>query len=178
MEGDARRELSPRRSRLTIDPSIRVGYRPRVRHRISVKALIIDAGRILLPLHRDEEGLYYILPGGGQEPGETLAQALVRECREELGVDVTVGELLGARDYIAAHHELAATDDAHQVELMFRCTFAGGTPGSGTALDERQIGTEWVELAALDRVRFYPRRLADVLVARGDVPFGYLGDVN
>jgi 8-oxo-dGTP pyrophosphatase MutT (NUDIX family) len=149
-----------------------------VRHRISVKGLIIDAGRILLPLHRDEAGLYYILPGGGQEPGETLTDALVRECREELGVDVTVGDLLGARDYIAAHHEFAATDDAHQVELMFRCTFVRGTPGSGTALDPRQIGAEWVEIAALDRVRFYPKRLAELLVARGDAPFGYLGDVN
>lgn len=153
-------------------------YGPRVKHRISVKGLIIESGRILLPLHRDDAGLYYILPGGGQEPGESLPDALVRECREELGVDVTVGELVGARDYIGAHHEFAATDDAHQVELMFRCTFVGGTPGTGTAVDNRQIGAEWIELAALARVRFYPKRLADVLVARGDAPFGYLGDVN
>ena len=149
-----------------------------MRHRISVKGLIIDAGRILLPLHRDETGLYYILPGGGQEPGEALSDALVRECREELGVEVAVGELLGARDYIAANHEFAATDDAHQVELMFRCTFVSGTPGSGTALDPRQIGAEWVDIAALAGVRFYPKRLADVLLGHGDAPFGYLGDVN
>ena len=147
-------------------------------HRISVKALIIDGGRILLPLHRDEAGLYYILPGGGQEAGETLAAALERECREELGVEVAVGELVGARDYIGRHHEFAATDDAHQVELMFRCRLVGGTPGTGTAVDNRQIGAEWVELAELGRVRFYPRRLAEVLVERGDVVFGYLGDVN
>jgi 8-oxo-dGTP pyrophosphatase MutT (NUDIX family) len=154
-------------------------YRPRVRHRISVKALIIQDRRILLPLHRDDDGLYYILPGGGQEPGETLAQALVRECREELGVDVTVGELLGARDYIARNHEFAATDNAHQVELMFRCTVASDAqPVLGTNPDPRQIGVEWVELAQLDRVRLYPRRLAEILAARGDIAFGYLGDVN
>jgi len=149
-----------------------------MQHRISVKALIIDGGRILLPLHRDDAGLYYILPGGGQEPGETLAAALVRECREELGVEVEVGELVGARDYIGRHHEFAATNDNHQVELMFRCTFVGGTPGTGTAVDDRQIGAEWIEIAQLAGVRFYPKRLAEILVARGDARFGYLGDVN
>jgi 8-oxo-dGTP pyrophosphatase MutT (NUDIX family) len=147
--------------------------------RISVKALIIDAGRILLPLHRDDAGLYYILPGGGQEVGETSAEALVRECREELGVDVSVGELLGARDYIARNHEFAATDNAHQVELMFRCSLAGeSAPVLGANPDPRQIGVEWVELVQLDRVRLYPRRLAEILATRGDVAFGYLGDVN
>ena len=55
--------------------------------RISVKALIIEAGRILLPMHRDDDGIYFILPGGGQEWGETAVAALERECREELGVD-------------------------------------------------------------------------------------------
>lgn len=149
-----------------------------MRPRVSVKALIVDRGRLLLPLHRDGAGLYYILPGGGQEAGETVAAALVRECREELGVEVAVGDLLGVRDYIGRNHEFASTDDVHQVELMFRCTLLGGTPGTGTAVDDRQIGAEWVELAGLARVRFYPKRLAEILVARGAAPFGYLGDIN
>jgi 8-oxo-dGTP diphosphatase len=150
-----------------------------VKPRISVKALIIDTGRILLAMHRDDAGIYYILPGGGQEPGETLVAALERECREEVGVDVTVGELLGARDYIGRNHEFAATDDAHQVELMFRCTLRSDAVASlGAVPDPRQIGAEWVDLAQLDRVRLYPRRLAEVLASRGDVVFGYLGDVN
>ena len=56
--------------------------RPDLPPRISVKALIIDAGRILLPMHRDEDGVYFILPGGGQERGETVVAALERECRD------------------------------------------------------------------------------------------------
>lgn len=147
--------------------------------RISVKALIIQDGRILLPMHRDESGDYFILPGGGQEWGETAAAALERECREELGVDVIVGDLVGARDYIARHHEFAATDHAHQVELMFRCTLAGdAVPVVGAVPDPRQVGVKWLALAELESVRFYPRRLAELLVANGVVAFGYLGDVN
>jgi 8-oxo-dGTP diphosphatase len=151
-----------------------------VQPRISVKALIIDGARILLAKHRDDAGIYYILPGGGQEFGESAAVALARECREEIGVDVDVGELLGTRDYIARNHEFAARDKAHQVELMFRCTLSPNSPppSLGAAPDPRQIGVEWIELAELSRVRLYPRRLAEVLVARGVHAFGYLGDVN
>ena len=150
-----------------------------VQPRISVKALIIDGHRILLPLHRDDQGDYFVLPGGGQERGETAIAALQRECRQELGVDVEVGELLGARDYIARHHEFAATDDAHQVELMFRCRLSSDVvPAIGPSPDNRQVGVKWLELAELDRVRFYPRKLAEVLAKRGAHAFGYLGDVN
>jgi 8-oxo-dGTP diphosphatase len=87
-----------------------------------------ESGRLLLILrgHEPGKGLWSI-PGGRIEPGETDAQALVREMLEETGLIVTCGPLLGAverpglggavieiRDYqaIVTGGELMPGDDA------------------------------------------------------------------
>lgn len=59
-----------------------------------VAALIWREGRFLIcqrPPHK-ARGLLWEFAGGKVEPGETGPQALVRECREELGVTLDVGE--------------------------------------------------------------------------------------
>lgn len=65
--------------------------------RVIVGAAIVDDGRLLAAQrsYPDDVAGLWELPGGRVEPGETEHAALVRECREELGVDVTVGERVG-----------------------------------------------------------------------------------
>ncbi|HEY6727635.1 MAG TPA: NUDIX domain-containing protein [Polyangiaceae bacterium] len=84
------------------------------RFRLSAHAVITEAsGRILLlkAAYGDEA---WGLPGGGLEPGETLHEALVRECHEELGCDVLVTYLSGVY-----YHSLL---QAHAA--VFRCHLA------------------------------------------------------
>lgn len=50
--------------------------------RNSAKAVVVHEGRVLLTRCRDHRGEWYCFPGGGQEPGETLANAARRECLE------------------------------------------------------------------------------------------------
>ena len=140
--------------------------------------MIIRDELLLVTVHRDDQGEYYLLPGGGQERFEPLHDTLRRECREEIAADVEVGELLFVRDYIARNHEFAATDDAHQVEIMFACRVADDyVPQSGANPDPRQHGATWLPLAALATVRLYPAALKPLLAARATTPI-YLGDVN
>jgi 8-oxo-dGTP diphosphatase len=65
--------------------------------RVIVAAIIVVDGRVLAcerSAPREVAGRWEF-PGGKVEPGETDAEALARECAEELGVRVTVGERVG-----------------------------------------------------------------------------------
>jgi len=85
-----------------------------------------DRGRLLLIKRGHEPGLgLWSLPGGRVEPGESDAQALIRELREETGLAVAPGHLIGTVrlaafgiwDYAATvtGGVLAAGDDAADV---------------------------------------------------------------
>jgi 8-oxo-dGTP diphosphatase len=146
--------------------------------RLSVKAIIIREGRLLVLKCRDSAGVWYLLPGGGQEVGETLDQALRRECLEELGCKVRMGPLRFIRDYIARNHEFAETDpDTHAVELIFECDLES-EPSIATKPDAMQEGFAWLELTKLQGSRLYPRILEKELCGGSRDGVLYLGDVN
>ena len=54
--------------------------------RYSIKAVIIRDGKLLVESCDYGRGRFCKLPGGGHQWGETMEQALIRECREELNL--------------------------------------------------------------------------------------------
>jgi 8-oxo-dGTP diphosphatase len=86
--------------------------------RIRVAAAVVWDGPLLLMTQRAEGGslpLQWEFPGGKLEAGETPEQAIVREVREELGVNATPQETLRTVTHDYAH--------GTRVEIVFlRCT--------------------------------------------------------
>jgi len=60
---------------------------------IGVRGVIYDGQKLLVVTNKWVPG-YYVLPGGGMNPGESITGALKREIVEELGVTPSVGQLI------------------------------------------------------------------------------------
>lgn len=153
--------------------------------RTAARAIVISEGKLLVIRNQGREGVFYVLPGGGQDLGERLDQTVVRECKEETGLSVTAGSLLCVREYIAKNHEFAELQgDFHQVEALFFCRLNDHTQQDSTVPsvpDYLQVGVEWLPLHNLEEYRLYPQDLRQLIAGldeRHPAMYGYLGDVT
>lgn len=107
-----------------------------------VAALIWDGDRFLIcqrPAHK-ARGLLWEFVGGKVEPGESKQQALVRECREELAVEVSVGSI-----FMEVLHNYP---DLLVRLTLFNASIAAGAPQKLEHNDIRWIAVE--EIPAFD----------------------------
>jgi 8-oxo-dGTP diphosphatase len=104
---------------------------------ISVKAVLIEDGRVLLLLNERGE---WDLPGGRPEPGEDHRAALVREVREESGLDAEVGGLIDEHLFEVLPQRVVRI-------AVYACTLVGA--GDSVVLSHEHVQTRWVPLAEI-----------------------------
>ncbi len=148
--------------------------------RNTARALILQGENILL-LRKDgyEKGERFALPGGGQDIGETLEEALMRECVEEIGTRVEIRDLVYVADYFKPR-DTDPLSRRHLVEFLFACRVPDDyAPRNGHHPDKHQVEVVWARLDELAGMPLYPRSLAPYLAepaaTAGSV---YLGTID
>jgi ADP-ribose pyrophosphatase len=90
---------------------------------VGVGAIIVEQDRVLLLKRlKEPEAGYWSIPGGAVDFGETIEDALKRELKEELSVDVKIIKLLGVTNHILPEAEI------HWVSPVFLVEVLSGNP--------------------------------------------------
>jgi A/G-specific adenine glycosylase len=119
---------------------------------IIVTAGVIRRGNTVLLSRRPANGLLggmWEFPGGKQEPGESLAECLPRELKEELGIAVRVGNEIGVFKHAYTHFKV--------VLHAFECEIVEGDP--------RPLASDGLEWVDLERMGEYAMGKIDRMIA-------------
>ena len=106
---------------------------------LTVLCLIQDGSRILLQNRIKEDWKGYTLPGGHVEPGESFVDAVVREMKEETGLDIISTKLVGIKQF--------PISNGRYIVLLFKVE---KFTGSITSSDEGTV--EWIETDRLSEI--------------------------
>lgn len=132
-----------------------------------VAGVCVCDGKVLL--QKPTSDTAYAFPGGHVALGETNEQTLIREFREELGADITVGELMWVGELFFPWGDKRC----HQICLFYAVDIADDhTPTQGMfmgmeQLSERKFDLEfhWIPLERLEKIEVYPTRTAELIHA-------------
>lgn len=85
---------------------------------IRCRGIILDQNKLLVVKHAQKDG-YYALPGGHLEFGEDIRICMIREIKEELGIEPILGNLLYIHSYKQGRDK---SDNIHSIEFFFEIT--------------------------------------------------------
>ena len=108
--------------------------------RFSVHAVIMNNKGKVLQLKQTYGDKRWGLPGGGVEPGETIHEAIKRECFEELGIDVLIDAFTGLYYHKSFNSQVG----------IFKCYLPEGTDIS---LSNEHSEYKWFDICELSEVQ-------------------------
>lgn len=130
----------------------------------AASAVVVNAeGKILLQRRRDND--LWALPGGTMEIGESIGETVVREVKEETGLDVQPESLIGI--YSNPKHIIAFSDG--EVRQQFSICFACSIVGGHLQVSNESYEVRFVLQQEIEQLNMHPsihQRLKDYLADR------------
>ena len=107
-----------------------------------VQAIIVRGNRILMVKHQQGTQTWWCLPGGGQEPGESSEEGVLRELREECNVDGVIVKQTSYMTYTSNH-----TAISYLVDIGDQTPRLGFDPEAATGTQAHSlVDVQWLRL--------------------------------
>lgn len=136
--------------------------------RVRVAGFLVRDGRLLLISHKKDGNVYWLLPGGGVDHGESLEEALEREFREELGIAIRVGQPVLMCDSIDP------SGKRHIINIIFSCSHENGDISLGK--EERLYGYDFFSADSISSLAMFPPLNSEIVsIMNGKQKSLYIG---
>jgi len=127
-----------------------------MKHRIAARVLLKENNKILFIRYEMKQTVFYALPGGAHEVGESLANCAQREIKEETAIDVDIKHCLLVNEFTSQPFNL------HQVEIIFLAQRSTSQiVDAATFQDPGMTGFHWLSKVEMEQVQFYPEKPID-----------------
>ena len=122
-----------------------------LRPRVRVAGILIENNKILLIEHLKKNKKYWLVPGGGVDWGESTAEALIREYKEETNLDITVEKFLFLSETIANDKK------KHVINLYFQIKIIKNSIYNMKLGDERNLtDLKFITKEEIENIKLYP----------------------
>ncbi|MBP6282085.1 MAG: NUDIX domain-containing protein [Leptotrichiaceae bacterium] len=122
-----------------------------LRPRVRVAGILIENNKILLIEHLKKNKKYWLVPGGGVDWGESTAEALIREYKEETNLDITVEKFLFLSETIAPDKK------KHVINLYFQIKIIKNSIYNMKLGDERNLtDLKFITKEEIENIKLYP----------------------
>lgn len=121
------------------------------RIRVRIAGIYCRDDKILLVRHSKYNHEYYLLPGGGQEPGESAIDALKREWKEELNLRIKPGRFLFWGESVPPKN---LKNKSQVIQMVFKVEDIKGS--IHVKKDGALVGHDWINITDLPHTAFFP----------------------
>lgn len=142
-----------------------------IRPRVRVAGILIEDNKILLIEHIKNDKKYWLVPGGGVDWGESTAEAITREYKEETNLDIEVVKFLFLSETIAPDKE------KHVINLYFEIKRAENSTAEMILGDEKNLNDlKFLTKEEVKDIKIYPNIKEQIInLLNGEEIVPYLG---